>query len=110
MDDSEGYISNRDTLSRLVRLETKVCLKFEELEKALVLARETVSAEMNKATSALNSRLEGMNEFRRQMDKQEGTYAKKEAVDRELDSIKRLLYIGVGLMLAVGIILRFVKL
>jgi hypothetical protein len=50
-----------------------------------------------------------MNEFRRQMDRQEGTFAKKESVDKEIDSIKRLLYIGVGLVLAFEILLRYLK-
>ena len=109
MADQEEFISNRDTLSRLVRLETKVCLKFEEMEKALVIAREAVGKEMEKATASLNTRLEGMNEFRRQIDKAEGTFAKKETVEKELDAIKRLLYIGLGAVAAIEALLRFIK-
>lgn len=96
----EEYVSQRDTLSRLVRLETKVCLKFEELDKALVLARESTAKELDRASTAMNTRLEGMNEFREQMNKQEATYAKKETVNKELDDIKKLLYMGIGIVIA----------
>ena len=107
--DQEEFLSSRNTLSRLVRLETKVCLKFEEMEKALVIAREAVGKEMEKATASLNTRLEGMNEFRRQIDKAEGTFAQRETVEKELDAIKRLLYIGLGAVAAIEVLLRFIK-
>lgn len=45
MADSDSYISNIATLERLAKLETKVHLKFEELDKALVLAREMADNE-----------------------------------------------------------------
>ena len=35
-------ITNKDILTRLAKLETKTALKFEEIDKALVLAREQI--------------------------------------------------------------------
>ena len=36
----DPYISGRDTLERLVRLETEIRLRFSEIEKATELAKE----------------------------------------------------------------------
>ena len=41
-EEKNEFVSNKDTLTRLVKLETKIQLKFEEVEKALVLAREQI--------------------------------------------------------------------
>jgi hypothetical protein len=90
-----------DTLSRLVRLETAVELKFEELEKALILARELAKNDRETATNVLNHRLEGMNEFQKRMDKLEGTFATK----TELRGVERLVYVGVGIVLAVQFVI-----
>ncbi len=71
---------------RISRIESKII----EQERALIIAREQ-----------LNIRLEGMNEFRRQIDKAEGLYATK----KELDAISRMVYMGLGGLLILQIVI-----
>jgi len=102
---SGAAISNEDTAVRLTKLETTIA----ELHKAIALARVVTEQSTDKASSALNIRLEGMNEFRAQMNKAEATYATKDAVATRIREIERLVYMGVGgvfvLQLFVGIYL-----
>lgn len=98
-------MSDEDTLVRLVKLETAVKLKFEEMDKALILARELACRDKENATEVLDRRLESMNEFRAQMNKQEATYATR----NELRAVERLVYIGIGIILAFEVLIRFVK-
>ena len=103
MDDN--FSSSQDTLSRLVRLETKVHLKFEEIDKAIVLARDMAEKEKMSTKADLDYRLAGMNEFRETLRDQAGTFATKEAVSR----LERLVSIGIGVVMAVQFILMFLK-
>lgn len=77
-----------DIIARIVRLETKVCLKFEEMEKATVLAREQIEKDKILARQQLDHRLEGMNEFQRRMDKLEGTFVTKPDLDSAIRETK----------------------
>jgi len=99
--DQDGFVSTDNTQARLVRLETKLQLKFDELEKALILARQLIEKDKEIATINLNNRLESMNEFRSQMNKAESTYATKDLVETRISELERLVYIGVGLVLAI---------
>ena len=103
MDNTEEFISNRDTLSRLVRLETKVCLKFEEMEKAVCLAREHAEAARAEAKDIIEHRLETLNEHQRRMDRLEATFATKDM----LNATNRIVYIGVGIIVALQFVFRF---
>jgi CHASE3 domain sensor protein len=98
-------MAGEDTLTRLVRLETAVDLKFKELDRALVLARELSSKDREIATEVLNRRLEGMNEFRAQMNKQEASYATKQ----EIRAVERLVWIGIGLLVALQFLAKWIK-
>ena len=90
----DDYISPRETSDRLVRLETKVELKFDAIEKNLTLAKYN-----------LDYRLQGMNEFQKRMDKLEGTFATK----AEVATNSKLIYIGVGLILALQVAVQFMR-
>lgn len=94
---------NKDILTRLVRLETTVSLKFEEMDKALVLARELAKTNRENTNAALDHRLEGMNQFQKRIDKLEGTFATKDA----LGKIERLVYVGVGIVIAIQFFIHF---
>ena len=89
----DDYISPRETSDRLVSLETKIDLKFDEIEKNLALAKYN-----------LDYRLQGMNEFQKRMDKLEGTFATKS----EVATNSKLIYMGVGLILALQVVLQFI--
>ena len=68
--------------------------KFREHKIALDLAREQV-----------DHKLYGLNDAQRRMDKLEATFATKV----ELKATERLVYIGVGLLIALEVFLRVVK-
>ena len=115
----------RDYLARLVRLETKVCLKFEEMEKATVLAREQIEMQRTIAKNDLDVRLEGMNQFRQQINRMEGSLVTKDSLTNELksvreytngetrtlgariDSLSKLVYMGLGIVIALQLVFKF---
>ena len=91
---------------RLTRLETKMCLKFEEMERALVIARENIEADKILARDQLAHRLEGMNEFQKRMDKLEGTFIPREAVNTDMTAIRNLITSEIKV---VGVTLETIK-
>lgn len=95
-------MTDESTLERLVRLETKTCLKFKELEKALVIAKE-----------AMDYRLRHLNEFQSRMDKLESTFATdtelkslRELLEDKLLVLSRLVWIGFGVIVTAEFFLR----
>ena len=67
MDDDRNHIALRDYVERLMAHESALNMeRFAAMEKA-----------MTKASEAMNIRLEGMNEFRRQIEAQEQRYAER---------------------------------
>lgn len=92
--------SDRECLSplklfeRLVKIETTVAVAAKKDSEALVLARDLLAA-----------KLEGMNAFQKRIDRLEGTLV----TEKELDRLKQLVYVGAGVLLAIEILLRFVK-
>lgn len=78
-------------------------LRISDIDKSTKLAAET-----------LEKRLEGMNEFRAQLEKQTGTFLTKEnfesrllLVDSKLDALQKIVYIGLGGVLVLEVLLRF---
>jgi hypothetical protein len=131
-----GPIDSKDIMARLIRLETKVCLKFEEMEKALVIARELVEKDKILARESVNTHFEQINQFQKRMDKLESSFATKPDVQKEVDAaagklagevtalsllihsvkdsldvqinaLKRLVYIGVGIAISLQFMARF---
>ena len=107
-------MENADILARLVRLETKICLKFEEVDRALILARELVERQRQEAKEIIDHRLEILNDHQRRMDKLENTFAATDMLHNEVRSITkrqditdRLVYIGVGIAIALQIFFKF---
>ena len=110
------YINDRDTLERLVKLETKTDLKFSEHEKALVLARE-----------AIDYRLRHLNDFQTRMDKSESMYATilelrvvketlekesktaHESLQKQIASLTKFMFIAIGVIAAVEFFLKYLK-
>lgn len=107
-------MENADILARLVRLETKICLKFEEVDRALILARELVERQRQEAKEIIDHGLEILNDHQRRMDKLENTFATTDMLQNEVRSITkrqditdRLVYIGVGIAIALQIFFKF---
>jgi len=162
---AEKYISDRDTLERLVRLETEVHKdqelrkdKCEAIQASIKLAKETVKEAETLARTQVDKHFETVNNFQKRIDRAEATYAtvngtdtkiattkevleskiealssrvdtkidsireglesKLEALDERIDTqsksveqdiekVSRLVYIGVGLVLAIEFVARF---
>jgi len=86
------------------------------MEKALVLARELVSAERINTQESLTHKLEQMNNLQRKLDKNDERYATKGelrasnlVIDKEIKSLSRMVYIGLGALLAIQFIIRYLK-
>jgi glucose-6-phosphate isomerase len=96
------------TIERLTRLETKVHLKFEELDRALVLAAANVEKEKILARDQTRLHFDEVNQFQKRMDKMAAMFATREWVIDKLEQVNKLIYIGVGLAIAIGFVLKFV--
>ncbi len=90
-------------LKLITEQDDRNAIRFESMEKALVLARELAQADKELARAILEHRLESMNAFQRRMDKLEGTFATKD----QLESLNKLLYVGVGIVITLQFVFRF---
>lgn len=84
-------------------------------EEAIKTRLDYVEKGIDKQQEALNARLETMNEFREQLKDQNQTFltrmeydAKHELLQNKISLMEKLVYIGLGLMMAFEIILRLV--
>ena len=103
-----------------IRAKEYVDNEVRHLENKIDIRTELNALALEKATLRLDDRLEGMNEFREQLNKQAGTFATKESLealreslDLKFDELRRknavqdrLIYIGVGAVLVIQIALR----
>ena len=113
-------------LERLVKLETTVDLGFKSMDNALVLARTTAESDRNRVKSELDHRLTGINEFQHRIDRLEATYVTLTYLDAkltnlnetiralsisfntQLKSISRIVYIGVGIAIALQFFFTYI--
>lgn len=75
---------------------------------------KTEKDQLTVAREQMDHRLAGMNEFQKRMDKLEGTFATKidlanvkDVFDKDLKGISRLVYIGIGIMLAIQFLSKY---
>lgn len=122
---SENLISQKELFERLIKIETAFNLKCIENEKALVLARELIARESCHFAEQLDVKLHNMNNFQHRIDKLTGTLVTKEELEKEvkivreqtdgkfsinagrINDLSRLLYIGIGLVLALEMALKY---
>ncbi len=90
---------------RLARVEERCLVTHRKDDQALHLARELLSKDVAYARDVIDRRLEGMNQFQKRMDRLENTFATKD----QLDTIRKFVYIGLGGVLALELVLRFIK-
>lgn len=72
----------------LASLKELIELRFNELEKRLVLRDEATSKALTLATGTMERRLEGMNEFREQLRSQAGTFVTRESIEPVMNAEK----------------------
>jgi hypothetical protein len=83
-------------------------------DKVMICMRKNEQA-LGKASKEMNRRLEGMNAFRQQLEEQEKTYipreeymARHELLDSKVQSLSKLVYIGLGVVMALEFIIPIV--
>lgn len=97
---------------RLVALETESRIRHELYKEALKLAREALAKDVDLARSAIEHRLESMNEFRMQLKDQAGTFVTREdhkTVINAINNTRNMVYIGLGVMLAIQFLYPYLK-
>jgi len=91
-----------------ISIETKkyVNREIKHLSDKIAIANEKNQEALKEARIEMNRRLEGMNEFREQLNEQAKTFIKRDefsATDRlvnsKIESMQKLVYIGVGILI-----------
>jgi CHASE3 domain sensor protein len=100
--------SQTDLIERLATLETRVCLKFEDLDKALVLARQLAEEEKRLTREQTARHFDDVNNFQKRMDRMSDALATKEWVTEKIDALSKLVYIGVGIVLVLEVVFRVI--
>ena len=122
----DQFLSNKSILERLVRLETKTCLEFTNLDKAVVLAREQVERDkqaakeqvketfatlqaLNREVKELNEKIgASVNDTIAKMDKISEKFEKqRETSEAKNESLKRLVWMGAGGVLCLNWLLQY---
>ena len=88
----------------------KACVKIEERSKLVDTQIRSIEKAIERAKSSMDQRLEGMNEFRRQLDGQAKTFASIERVNglEKLIALNtKAIFIGIGIMIALQFIIRY---
>jgi len=106
--DDKNCLSPLKLFERLVQLETNFKVCKEKDAEALVLSRELMQKDKELATVSLDKRLESMNEFRHQMEKQEGCFARKDDTEKEFNALRKLVYVGLGIVLAAATLMKYI--
>jgi len=99
---AEKYISDRDTLERLAKLEVAV-QKDQELRKekceaiigSIKLAREVAEKSEILARTQVDRHFEVVNNFQKRIDRAEGTYATKEGTDIKISTAEERLEVKI---------------
>jgi hypothetical protein len=88
---------------QIIAIEKILCVRFEALENAT-----------DKATEALNQRLETMNEFRTQILNERADFVSKvtydskhELLEQQIVSLSKLVYMGLGIIAAIEFAFKF---
>lgn len=83
-------------------------------DKHMIVTKENSRAVSN-AKLEMDRRLAGMNEFREQLNKQSHTFltrneydAKHQLVVQKVDMLSKLVYIGIGMVLILEVVFRFI--
>lgn len=89
----------------MCRLEEGCRIRHEKDDQALNLAREILQNDIKIAREGMSVKLDGMNQFQKRIDRLEGTFATKD----DLSEVKRLVYIGVGIIIALEFAIKYIK-
>lgn len=90
-DNNDGHLKDPTIRDRLTRIETEVRLGFREMDKALVLARNTAEKDKTLAKDENDKHFETLNQNKERMDRLELTFASKDDLSREIRSVNTAL-------------------
>ena len=82
-----GKISHRNesiSLGELHSLKEMIQLRFDELDKRLIITSEGQARALELAASNMDTKLESMNQFRQQLNAQAGSFATRDSVSEAL--------------------------
>jgi hypothetical protein len=101
---AEDFLTSKEALERIVRLETALKERCESNDRALQLAREIMAKDLELARNQMESRMEGHNQWQSRWDKREAILATK--ADVEL-TVKALLGLILIILTIVGLLFKF---
>lgn len=126
MADTKKCVNILESYERLIKLESEFHLYCKVTNDALMLAREIIEKESLSFKEHLDLKLIGYNNFQHRIDALTNTFVTTSALEREVtiarertdvrakvnsdkvDTLARLVYIGLGLFLAIQIIMPIV--
>jgi hypothetical protein len=92
---------------RIDLVKSSLDFGFAAMEKALILARDAATDEKRSAECTLNAHLEKLNQHSTKMERLESTFATKEGVAKEFKFVNKVLYIGLGIFIAVEFFFKY---
>ena len=110
MGEPEKYIN--------INIREFVHSEVDHLEQKMNITHLKNDEALRSAKDEMNRRLEGMNEFRKQLEKQTVTFlsreeyeAKHQLINHKIEGLSKMVYIGVGILIvvqiAIGVVLHF---
>ena len=89
--------------------------EIKHLEEKYTIINEKNDVALKKNERAMNRRLRGMNEFRAQLEQQTRTFMTKDEykinerlVNQKIDTLTKIVYIGVGVIFVLQLVFQFV--
>lgn len=89
--------------------------EIKHLEEKYLIINKKNSIALDKAEKGMERRLEGMNEFREQLEKQTRSFVtrgeydiNKKYIEQKVSTNSKLIYIGVGIVFVLEILFRFI--
>ena len=104
----KGCLTDKETLERIVKLESIFKEKKKSEKEALKLARKLLGKDIKLARKQMDVRLESHNRWQQRWDKMEQVLATKEYVDDRYGYITRYIFVGTGIALTVAIVVPII--
>ena len=110
----KNHVLTGTDLERLIKLEVETRLGFENMDKALILARDMSKDERIYFREHLDSKLLDLNGLQRKMAVMEGTFVTGKdlellegRMDQKISPLTKFVYVGLGAVAALELILKF---
>lgn len=112
----ENNQTEKEVVERLARLETKVHLKFAELDKSINLAAAVAREEKINTREQIAEHFRVVNNFQSRIDALTASFKTRDSceesknrIDEKVSANTKLIYTGVGILMALQIVFHFYK-